>query len=134
MFKLGSIVDMESADIDIKDPATGKKIASVKLAGPEHPKRKAIFYSKQRRMRASIARTGKVEFGDPIDDEADKIDELVAATLSWEGFADEEGVMLPCTAENVRKVYTFEKNGWLRIYLSTVADERERFITSSVAS
>jgi hypothetical protein len=134
MFKLGSIVDTESADIEIKDPATGKKIAQITLAGPEHPKRKALMYAKQRRVRASLARTGKVEFGDPIDDEAEKVDELVAATLAWDGFHDESGAIMPCTAENVRKVYTFEKNGWLRRYLAAVADEHERFIKSSVAN
>jgi hypothetical protein len=130
MLKIGSIVDTQSADITIKDPATGKRLATVTIAGPEHPKRKAIEFSKQRRMITALARTGKIEITDPVEQEQDKIDLLVACTLAWADIADAGGEPILCTAENARKLYSAEGHGWLRKVLYDAMDERDRFIDS----
>ena len=130
-----SIVDALSARVDIKDVSTGMKVAWVELAGPEHPKRKAILFAKQRRVRNVLQRTGKIELADPADDEQEQLDLLVASTLSWsEDWVDESGKPLPCTAEHVRKEFGREGHGWLRKQLASALDESERFIKSSGVS
>ena len=134
-FKGVTIVDALSARVDVKDEKTGQRVAWVELAGPEHPKRKAIQFAKQRRMRKVLERTGKIEFSDPSDDEAESLDLLVASTLSWsDEWVDASGAPLACTAENVRKEYSIEGYGWLRAQLLKAMDERERFITSSATT
>lgn len=134
MFKIGSIIDAPEAAVDIKDPATGRRIASITLAGPEHPKRKAIAFARQRRLRAAMAKTGKLELPDPAEQEEQNIDLLVACTLGWQDIADEQGVPLACTAEAARKVYTRDGHGWLRDLLLAALEERDRFIASSAAA
>lgn len=133
-FKVGTITDAESAAVDIKDPATGRRIATVTLAGPEHPKRKALMFQRQRRMRNALQRTGKLELPDPADEEADNIDLLVACTLAWTEFEDADGKELACTAENARRLYTQEGHGWLRALLTSALEEKDRFIKSSASA
>lgn len=132
MFQVGTITDTDSAEVDVKDPNTGRKIAGVTLAGPEHPKRKAILFAKQRRMRNVLQRTGKIELPDPTDEEQDNLDLLVACTLDWKDFASQGGEPLPFTAENARKVFGAPGNGWLKSLLLSALEERDRFIKSSV--
>ncbi len=126
------ITDALSAWVDLKDETTGAKIASVELAGPEHPKRKAILFARQRKVRNVLQRTGKLELADPQDEEQDDLEMLVQCTLAWSAeFVDDDGKALACTAENVRKEFGAEGNGWLRRQLKRAADETERFIKSS---
>lgn len=137
MFKVGSITDQESAPVVVKDPITGKRLATVTLAGPSHPKRKAIEVAKQRRMIAELQRTGKVSVPDPEQQDEDKIDLLVACTLGWDDFTtDNDGVttILPCNAENARKLYAMDGNGWLVRQLYDALSEQDRFIKSSAAT
>jgi hypothetical protein len=134
MFKVGTITDTDSADVDVKDPNTGKKIASVTLAGPEHPKRKSLLFAKQRRMRNVLQRTGKIELADPADEEQDNLDLLVSCTLGWKDFADAKGEALACTPENARGVFGAPGNGWLKSLLLSALEERDRFIKSSAES
>lgn len=133
MFKVGTILDTDSAKVEVKDPMTGIRIASVTLAGPEHPKRKSILFAKQRRMRNVLQRTGKIELADPADEEQDNIDMLVACTLDWDDFVDADGTKLAPTQDNIRKVYTMPGHGWLRAFLLKAMDEQDRFISSSAA-
>ena len=133
MFKIGSIRDADSAEVVVKNPHTSLPLFTVTLAGPEHPKRKAIVFAKQRRMRQALQRTGKIEFSDPVDEEQENIDMLVACTLDWsKDIVDgDDNKPLSCTAENVRKFYTAEGHGWIRSFLMKALDENDRFIKSS---
>ncbi len=133
MLKLGSITDAPSAVVAIKNPVTGERLATITVAGPEHPKRRAIELSKQRRMLSALARTGKIDVGDPVDLEQERLDLLVACTLAWEDVCDEDGKPIPCTADNVRKVYTAEGNGWLRKQVADALEQHERFVMTSAA-
>ena len=89
MFNLSEFQDTESADVVIKHPSTGAPTdAVVTIAGPEHPKRKAIVFDKQRRMRRQLAKTGKLEFTDPSEEEVEETDLLAACTLGWRGVGE----------------------------------------------
>lgn len=131
-FKISSIKDAQSAAIEIKDPETGAPLgAFVTLAGPEHPKRKALEFARQRKMRASLQKTGKVQLGDPSDDEQDGIDELAEITLGWDGFVGDDDLPIAFSKEAAQKLYADDNMGWLRAQLFTAKNERERFINSS---
>lgn len=134
MFEISAIKDALSAPIDIKHPVTGVPLgATVTLAGPEHPTRKAIDFSKQRKLRASIQKTGKLELSDPADDELDAIEKLAACTLAWSGFAD-GGDVLVFTPAAALKLYGTDGMGWLRAQLLAAMEERERFISACAPS
>jgi hypothetical protein len=129
---MGSVVDVESAEIEVK--RDGKVLFYVTLAGPEHPKRKALAFNKQRRLQAVLQRTGKLELTDPEEMEQEDLDTLVASTLAWREVEDAQGNPLPCTPENVRAFYSFEGHGWIRKYLKEAMEDRERFIKGSAVT
>ena len=132
-YKRKSIKDLDSADIEVKDPTTQAPLGmTVTLAGPENPKRQTIEYAVQRKLRASLQKTGKIELADPIDDMQDGIEKLAACTLGWKGYQDEAGVEVPFSAAAALKAYTDEP--WLRDQMMTALNERERFIKSSAAN
>jgi len=130
MFDISTITDAQSASIDLKHPVTGALLgATVSLAGPEHPTRKAIDFNKQRKLRAAIQKSGKLELTDPADDELDGIEKLASCTLGWSGITDGATVVEFSKAAAL-KLYSTEGMGWLRAQLLTAMEERERFITA----
>ena len=134
MFDISSIKDALSAPNDIKHPITGAQIgATVTLAGPEHPTRKAIDFAKQRKLRSAIQKSGKLELTDPADDELDAIEKLASCTLGWSGLTD-GGSTVDFTAAAALQLYSTDGMGWLRAQLLTAMDERERFISACATS
>lgn len=134
MFDIAKIHDVTSAPVEIKNPSTGESIGvTITVAGPEHPQRKAIEFAKQRKLRAQLQKTGKIELGDPADDELDTIETLAICTLAWSGVT-EGGVDVPCTKEAALKLYSTDGLAWLRAQVLAAMGERERFIqTSAIA-
>lgn len=131
-FNLNKISDALEAEIEIKDPETGDPLGVFfTMAGPEHPKRKAIEHARQRKVRAGLQKTGKIELTDPAEDEEANIDMLTTATLGWRGFTDDAGVEVPYTPANVATLMADETKGWLRFQLTAAINERERFIKRS---
>lgn len=129
VFDFTAYEDVTSADVRIKNPATGAPTPMVvTLAGPEHPDRKRLTFARQRRMRAALAKTGKLQVGDPEDDEADELELLTACTLGW------TGAPMPYTAAAARTLYADPKRRWLRDQVQAALNERELFTRSSAAS
>ena len=130
MLDLSTIIDAGSADIALKHPVSGASLgATITVAGPEHPARKAIEFARQRKLRAAIAKSGKLEVTDPADDELDVIDKLAACTLGWSGITD-AGAELPYSRDAAARLYAREGLGWLREQVLAGLNERERFITA----
>lgn len=130
MFKLNSVRDAESAVIPVLDPETKKPVgATITLAGPEHEKSRALALANDRRIRRGIEKAGKLTLEDPEVEQDRALDELVAVTLGWEGFADDEGNPIPFTAENVRAAYL--NAPWLRLQMVEARRERGNFIRRS---
>lgn len=131
MLNINAISDVQSADIDIKDPVSGASVgATITLAGPEHPARKALEFARQRKARAALQKTGKVQLGDPADDEQDNIEFLAACTLGWSGIAD-GATEIEFSPAAALKLYSNEALQWLVVQLTRALGERERFINSS---
>ncbi|NVO06589.1 MAG: hypothetical protein HXX19_11975 [Rhodoferax sp.] len=134
MFDISTISDAPSAVIDITHPVTGVSLgATVTIAGPEHPARRAIEFAKQRKLRAAIQKTGRLELSDPADDALDAIDRLATCTLDWSGISD-GGQAVVFSKSAAQKLYANESLGWLRAQLLCAMDERERFIQACAQS
>ena len=131
MFNLSEFQDTDSAEITIKHPATGAPTeATVTIAGPEHPKRKAIVFDKQRKLRRQLTKTGKLEFTDPAEEEIEETDLLAACTLGWSGIAV-DGKESAFSREAAAKLYADPALRWFRAQVKAAMDERELFIKPS---
>lgn len=128
-FDLADTEDVSEAEVQLK--RNGAPIPVwVTMAGPEHPKRKAFAYSKQRKMRKQLAKTGKVEFNDPTEDESEEIDLLGTCLMGWRGVVF-SGVTLDCTKDNIAKLLSDPKRAWFRRSVREAFDDGEVFIKSS---
>lgn len=134
MFNLSDFQDTETAEVVIKHPATGAPTeAVVTIAGPEHPKRKAIVFDKQRKLRRQLTKTGKLEFTDPAEEEVEETDLLAACTLGWKGIAI-AGKEIPFSQAEAAKLYADPALRWFRAQVKTAMDEKELFIKPSGAN
>lgn len=132
MFNLSEFSDVETADVVIKHPATGAPTdATVTIAGPEHPKRKAIVFDKQRKMRRQLTKTGKLEFTDPAEEEIEETDLLAACTLGWKGVSLDGKTEIAFTQAEAAKMYADPALRWFRAQVKAAMDEKELFIKPS---
>jgi len=126
---LSTINELAEANIVIKHPVTGAPTgALVTLAGPEHPKRKQLIFTRTRKLRAKFQKSGKVQLDDPEDEEADGVSYLAACTLGWIGFS-ESGKEIPFSTLAAVDLYT--RIGWLRSQINQALEDKENFIEVS---
>ena len=129
MFDLSSVTENDDASLKLVHPETGEPIgAEIKLAGSNHPKRKGIEFGRARRLRAKIAKKGRLELTDPQDDEDYEVDRLVACTLGWSGLA-RDGKPIECTPGEVRAIY--ESTAWIRQQAQEFLGESANFLQSA---
>ena len=127
-FDISTVTELGQAEVSIKHPTTGAPTgAAVTLAGPEHPQRKQLIFTRTRKLRASFQKTGKVQLDDPVDEEADTIAFLAACTLGWTAIA-EKGVPIPYSPQAANDLYA--RVGWLRAQVAAALDEKENFIVA----
>lgn len=131
-FDLADIEDIESAEVQLKRNGQPLPIF-VTLAGPEHAIRRNFALAKQRKMRKQLSRSGKVEFADPVEDEAEETDHLAACVLGWRGVAF-GGEVLDCNKANITRLLTDPKRAWFRKSVKEAFDDGEVFIKTSAAA
>ena len=126
--------DLESTDsgvLTLRHPITGETIAaSLTLAGPNHPKRKAVELRRARiikkRMLNNIRSRGAMDLGEVEEDFEYELDRLVASTLGWTGvLANKQAV--PLTEANVRIRY--ESAPWMRKQALEFLEQDNNFLT-----
>lgn len=130
-FDLATVEDVESAEVQLKRNGQPLPIF-VTLAGPEHPKRKRFAFEKQRKMRKVLAKTGRMEFNDPAEDEAEENDLLADCILGWRGVAF-EGKALDCSRDNIYRLLHDKKRAWFRKAIKEAFDDAEAFTRVSAA-
>ena len=81
----------------------------------------------------AIAKTGKMEFGDPLDDEAEENDLLADCVLSWRGVVF-NGEAVPCTRAAVMKLLCDKKRAWFRKAIKDAFDDQEAFTRVSASA
>jgi hypothetical protein len=131
-FDLSTLEDITEAEVQLK--RDGQLLPMwVTLAGPEHAKRKAFVFAKQRKMRQQLSRTGKIEVQDPTEDEVDEVELLAACVLSWRGVLW-EGRPVECTKTNVMARLSDPKRAWFRRSVKAAFDDNEAFIAASATA
>jgi hypothetical protein len=83
-------------------------------------------------MRKQLARTGKLELDDPVDEQEDETAHLAACVLAWRGIG-KAGAALECTRENVVALLNDPAKGWFRRSVKEAFDDVENFIKRSAA-
>lgn len=132
VFDIADLEDIAEAEVQLKRGTEPLPIF-VTLAGPEHPKRKAFLFAKQRKMRQQLAKTGKLEFADPAEDELDEIDLLATCVLGWRGVVF-KGKPLECNRTNVQELLSDPKRAWFRRAVKAAFDDNEAFIAASASN
>ena len=132
VFDMSEVEDLESAEVQLTRNGVPLPIW-VTIAGPEHPKRKRYAIEKQRKIRKQLAKTGKMEFGDPAEDEAEENDLLADCVISWRGVVF-NGEKLDCTRSNLTQLLTDKKRAWFRRSVKEAFDDGEAFIKVSASA
>jgi hypothetical protein len=132
LFDVDSIADIGSAEVNLKVNGQPVPGVFVTLAGPEHAVRKSYALDKARRMRKQLARTGKLELDDPVDEQEDETVHMASCVLAWRGIG-KGGQALPCTKENVLALLADPAKGWFRRAVKEALDDVENFIKRSAA-
>lgn len=132
MIDIGSISEVTSGDVALVHPVTKAPLGvTITIAGPEHPKRKAFVFDKQRRMRARFLKSGKPQMDDPADEAELEADVLAALTLGW-AHLSVDGVEIVFSEQAAAKLYRETRFAWLRDQVKAALDDRELFIRGSV--
>lgn len=131
-FDLSTLEDIAEAEVQLKRDGELLPIW-VMLAGPEHAKRKAFVFAKQRRLRQQLAKHGKVEFQDPVEDEQDELELLASCVLGWRGVLW-KGQAVECTKANVLAYLGNPKLAWFRRSVKAAFEDNEAFIAASATA
>lgn len=129
-FDLADMEDVEAAEIQLKRNGSPLPIF-VTMLGPESQKRKAYVFAQQRKIQRQLAKTGKVDFGDPQEREIEETDLLVDSLIGWRGVVF-NGAELACTKDNVRQLLNDKKRAWFRRAVKDAFEDNEAFIKVSV--
>lgn len=125
---LADFEDIQVGKYFVKNPQTLKKTEFfVLLAGPEHPIRKKQEHSRLRKLRQEAAKTGRVQFDDPADEDRENTLKLVDCILGW-GNANFGGQVLEYSKDAAHKLMFDPKKRWLRNQLIEGLDATDLFI------
>lgn len=131
LLDLDALVQNDTGEFVVKHPATGEAtMARITIAGPEHPKRRALVFARMRQARRDFEKTGAIAVTDPEDDEADANALFAACTLGWSGI-NQGGAPLAWSAEAAARLMADPKYRWLRDQVRDALDKRELFIAAS---
>jgi hypothetical protein len=122
--------DIATGTLVLLNPKTQEPTATtITLASKDHPARKQIDMARTRKLRSAFNATGKMPVSDPVDDQDDETDYLVASTVGWN--ITQGGQPVPFSAEAARRLYTDPKKQWLRAQVLAGINKSELFIASS---
>ena len=134
MTNLRSIQSTPTAQVEIKDETGAPTGVFFELAGPTHPKRKAVQFAMARRAQSRFQKAGKFELDDPQEQAAQAVDNLAAFTLGWSGYTDDVGKDIPFSPAAAQALYEDDTMAWLVDQLTAALGEKERFMKRSAAA
>lgn len=118
---------LASGDLRLKDPTRNNAPTSIviTLASPIHPDRKRMEMAHQRRLLATIRKSGQIQVDDPEERELAEIDKLVSCTLGW------RGARTPFSPAAARALYSDPKRMHIRWQVRDALDDMELFTRRS---
>lgn len=120
----------EGAELELVDPAGKRTGWKWRLRGTDAPSMQALALGHRRRRLEQLARTGEDRV-DPATFDEEALEQMVAATLSWEGCELEDGVPFECNPPNVRAALA-EK--WIREQVAEFIRKRANFLHRSASA
>ena len=134
MTNLRKIQSIPAAQVEIKDENGVGTGVLFEMAGPTHPKRKAITFAAARRAQSAFQQTGKFALDDPEEQAAQNTDNLAALTLGWKNFTDDSGAEIPFSQAEAAKLYADDGMAWLVDQLQAALNDKVRFMTRSATA
>ena len=117
-------IDLGEIDYVVKHPITGTPTsATLKLAGPTHPIRKAAMFARMRSMLAD----GSAEKVDLETDDESETAFVALCTLGWSRLAP-GGAPLPFAIGAAQTLYSDPRYRWLRDQARETLRQRDLFI------
>lgn len=115
----------EGVEVQIFHPASKADLGiTFKVAGIDSDVHKKAARDAQRKRLNTLARGGQMKLT-PEELEAEGLALLVVCVLDWSG-VEEKGVPLPCTPQNVEKV--FEACPWIKDQIDSAIGDRALFL------
>jgi hypothetical protein len=128
MTNIRNIKSTSSAQVEIKDETGAPTGVFFELAGPTHPKRKAVVFAAARKAQSQYQKSGKLTLDDPEEQVLQGIDNLTAWTLGWSGYTDDAGAAIAFTPAAAKALYEDDSMAWLVDQLNAALNEKERFM------
>ena len=130
-FDIASVHAVDTVKVDLEHPGTRKPLgASIIVAGFAHPKTleaKRLGLDRLAREVESMGRRKKKDDNDAGQRlEEASLEALILRTVAFEGI-EEQGEPIPCTPENVRKLYTDPLTRWIADQVQEALGDREEF-------
>jgi len=126
-FNLRSIKTLDAFPFAVKDPDGNPTGVTLTLAGPMHPVRKAVAHAAQRKMLASARRSGQVDLPDPEETEKERATNLAKFTLGWDGYANDQGQVVPFSEAEARALYADPEMTWLADQVDAALANKQLF-------
>lgn len=135
MPNLLNIRSTTSAQVEIKDETGAPTGVFFELAGPTHPKRKAVAFAGARKVQQQYQKTGKLALDDPEEQALQSKENMAAFTLGWSAtFTDDAGLPRPFSTAAALALYEDDAYAWIFDQLQTALGEKERFMQRSVTA
>lgn len=120
-------ISEEGAELDVLHPVENTPIGvKIVLAGRDSD-RFQKFVRRQTNKRTAKWRPGQKLTFTAEEQELEKVELLVACTISWKGVSM-NGKELPCTPENARALYSNPGYSWLVEQIDEFVGDREHFL------
>lgn len=128
MYQIGSIVELESAQYELRHPKTGAGLGVIfTLAGPSHGVRQALQSARVARAQKVFQREGRVDLPSFEEQAEQRIEDACSGVLGWTGASEE---FSPAQA---RKWFSDPREQWVVRQLSEALAEQNRFISDSAS-
>lgn len=134
MTNIRNIKSIASASVQVKDETGAPTGVFFELAGPTHPKRKAIGFAVARKAQAQYQKSGKLTLDDPVEQQLQAQENMAALTLGWTGFTDDAGQPVPYSTAAALALFSNDDYAWLLEQMQVALNEKERFMQRSVTT
>lgn len=131
MLDVKKIQTLGEIAVELKHPVTREPLgATIRLAGPEHPARRAIRFATQRRVREELQREGKVAALDPEEAADEGVKMIAASVLGWSGICEFDEP-LAFSSEAALALLLQPEMAWLVEQIAAVIGNDANFIGGS---
>jgi len=137
MFKVGSVVVSDTADVEMRDPETGAPLGwVVTVAGPEHPLHSTKILERQRKLRVSMTLESREKVIErALDEESqNRLDLVCTCVIAWRGLVDGNGAEILCNPQEVRVLFGAKGHSWMVDQIAEALADKARFLMRSASS